>query len=67
MTLIDYARKPYPLSLNKWAVIININLSHIEKVRGNSQGCRLQVKYPDKEIPVSGNYSRSFKLEPLSF
>jgi len=26
MILIEYARKPYPLNLNKWAVIISISL-----------------------------------------
>jgi len=38
-----------------------VNLSYIEKVKGNSQGYRLLVKYLDREIPVSRNYSRSFK------
>lgn len=38
-----------------------INLSHIEKVTGNSQGYRLLVKYLDKEIPVARNYSKSFR------
>jgi hypothetical protein len=42
-----------------------INLSHIEKVMGNSQGYRLLVKYLDKEIPVARNYSKSFR-EALS-
>ena len=38
-----------------------INLSYIEKVNGNSQGYRLQMKYLDKEIPVARNYSKSFR------
>ncbi len=38
-----------------------INLSHVEKVMGNSQGYRLMVKYLDKEIPVARNYSKSFR------
>ncbi|HEC42199.1 MAG TPA: LytTR family transcriptional regulator [Bacteroides sp.] len=38
-----------------------INLSYIEKVKGNSQGYRLQLKHIDKEIPVSRNYSKSFR------
>ena len=38
-----------------------INLSYIEKVKGNSQGYRLQMKYLDKEIPVARNYSKSFR------
>jgi hypothetical protein len=38
-----------------------INLSYIDKVKGNSQGYRLLVKHLDKEIPVSRNYSKSFK------
>jgi hypothetical protein len=38
-----------------------VNLSHIEKVKGNSQGYQLMVKYLEKEIPVSRNYSKSFR------
>ncbi len=38
-----------------------INLSHIEKVTGNSQGYRLLIRYLDKEIPVARNYSKSFR------
>jgi hypothetical protein len=38
-----------------------VNLSHIEKVKGNSQGYRLIIKYLEKEIPVSRNYSKSFR------
>jgi DNA-binding LytR/AlgR family response regulator len=38
-----------------------INLSHVEKVMGNSQGYRLMVKFLDKEIPVARNYSKSFR------
>ncbi len=38
-----------------------VNLSHIKKVKGNSQGYRLEVNYLDKEIPVSRNYSKSFR------
>ena len=38
-----------------------VNLSHVKKVKGNSQGYRLVVKYLDKEIPVSRNYSKSFR------
>jgi len=38
-----------------------VNLSYIEKVMGNSQGYRLLVKYLDREIPVSRNYSKSFR------
>ena len=38
-----------------------VNLSHIEKVKGNSQGYQLVVKYLEKEIPVSRNYSKSFR------
>jgi len=38
-----------------------INLSHIEKVTGNSQGYRLMIKYLDKEVPVARNYSKSFR------
>jgi len=38
-----------------------INLSHLEKVSGNSQGYRLQIRYLDKEVPVARNYSKSFR------
>jgi hypothetical protein len=38
-----------------------VNLSYIERIKGNSQGYRLMLKYMDREIPVSRNYSKSFK------
>ena len=38
-----------------------INLAHIEKVSGNSQGYSLRIKYLDREIPVARNYSKSFR------
>jgi hypothetical protein len=38
-----------------------INLSYIDKVKGNSQGYRLQMKFLDKEIPVARNYSKPFR------
>lgn len=38
-----------------------INLSHIEKVSGNSQGYRLHLKYIEREIPVARNYTKPFR------
>jgi hypothetical protein len=38
-----------------------INLRYVEKVKGNSQGYRLDMKYLDREIPVARNYSKSFR------
>ena len=38
-----------------------INLQHVEKVNGNSQGYRLRMKYLDQEVPVARNYSKSFR------
>ena len=38
-----------------------INTSYIEKVKGNSQGLSLTVRYIDKQIPVSRNNIKSFK------
>ena len=38
-----------------------INLSHVKKVNGNSQGYRLRLRYLDKEIPVARNYSKLFR------
>ncbi len=38
-----------------------INISYIEKVKGNSQGYRLVMKHLENEIPVSRNNSKALK------
>jgi len=37
-----------------------VNLRYIEKAEGNSQGYRIQLKFLQKEIPVSRNYTKEF-------
>jgi hypothetical protein len=38
-----------------------VNLSFVEKVRGNSQGYSLVMKNIEKEIPVARGYTKAFK------
>ncbi len=38
-----------------------VNLSHVEKVIGNSQGYHLRVNHSNNEIPVARSYSKAFK------
>lgn len=40
------------------AYIVNLHL--VEKVEGNSQGYRLQLKYMDRQVPVSRKYTVDF-------
>lgn len=38
-----------------------VNLSHVKKVSGNSQGYTLKMDFGDEEIPVARSYSKEFK------
>lgn len=38
-----------------------INLNHVERVKGNSQGYSLIMKHADREIPVARSYTKSFR------
>ena len=38
-----------------------VNLNHVKKVSGNSQGYILKMDFGDEEIPVARSYSREFK------
>lgn len=38
-----------------------VNLVHIKEVLGNSQGYRLRMRYINREIPVSRNYTRALR------
>lgn len=38
-----------------------INLLHVERVKGNSQGYTLLIRHMEKEIPVARGYTKAFK------
>jgi hypothetical protein len=44
-----------------------VNLSFVERVKGNSQGYRLVVRHVEKEIPVARNYTRDFREKLQDF